>query len=59
MDGYDRQPVAVSYGSTSDECWEVHDGAKLDENVYRTRRPGGPSCEQEQPHFHYCWEQRG
>ena len=59
MDDDGRQPIAVSYGSNSSGCWAVHDGHKLKEDVGNFPRQNvipGPSCLEEQPAFHYCYE---
>jgi hypothetical protein len=56
MDGDGRDPIAVSYGTNSSNCWSIHDSAKLADDVYNTARPGYPTCGQGQPAFYYCYE---
>ncbi len=56
MDGDDREPVAVAYGSSEANCWDVHDDASLADNVYTSDRSGGPSCGGGIPYFYYCGE---
>jgi hypothetical protein len=53
-DGEDS-PVAVSYASTSSGCQTVHNSASLRSQTYITDRSGGPSCNQTQPLFYYCY----
>ncbi len=56
MDGGGRHPMVVSYGSTESGCWNVHDGARLGDNVFTTERPSSPACQQGLPAFYYCYE---
>jgi len=50
----DNSPVVVSYGSTSSDCMNTHNNARLGGNVLRSPRGGGPSCSSGQPAFFYA-----
>lgn len=56
MDGGGRDPIVVSYGTSSSNCWDVHDDAQLKDAVLLSSRSGAPSCSQSQPAFWYCYE---
>lgn len=56
MQGNGREPVVVTQGTTSQHCWDTHDGARLKGNSLVNPRGGGPACLGSQPAFFYCLE---
>jgi hypothetical protein len=51
----DNSPIVVSYGTSAQDCLDVHNKTYLGEpGGLFTSRFGGPSCGQGQPAFHYC-----
>jgi len=54
----DNSPIAVSYGATASECTNIQNTAKLKGQLSTFPRwyyQSGPSCNQGQPPFFYCY----
>jgi hypothetical protein len=62
----DNSPIVVTYGSTQPECASFHNNSLGLRALIRTgqindpgiRRGGGPTCQQGQPFFWFCWTLR-
>jgi hypothetical protein len=58
MDGGGRHPLVSTQSNNSGNCWASHASLKLRGHVGVQPRAGGPSCENGQPSFWYCYETR-
>jgi hypothetical protein len=56
MQGSSREPVVVTQGTSSQHCWDTHDGARLKGNSLVSPRGSGPACLANQPSFFYCFD---
>ncbi len=50
--------IATFDNNSADDCWSVHNSAKLKGNIFNTPRTGGPVCGGGQPRYYYCYEHR-
>jgi hypothetical protein len=54
-----RDAILATFSSVSvDDCWNVHNAAKLKGNVFNTPRHNGASCGGGQPRYFYCSSHR-
>jgi hypothetical protein len=52
----DHPTVATMSPVSLEDCWAVHNAAKLKGNVLVSPLGGGPACMAERPVRHLCWE---
>lgn len=50
--------LATFSGISVDDCWSVHNTAKLKGNIFNSPRNNGTSCGGGQPRYYYCYQAR-